>query len=128
MAEALFEVEQGGDRATTAGSEPREPSLVLRVHVQPAAGRASVVGRRGGALHVRVAAPPVGGRANEAAADLVAELFDLKRSQVELVAGERSREKRFRVAGLSPDDAERLLDEAIEQAGRRSGSTGRRRS
>ena len=57
--------------------------VVLRVHVQPGAGRSAVVGRHGDALKVRVAAPPEGGRANEACRALVAETFGLAASAVE---------------------------------------------
>lgn len=122
MAEPLFEVEaaEAHSGQAHAGAQPAgTATIVLRVHVQPAAGRASVVGRYGDALHVRVAAPPVGGRANAAAAELVAELLEVKPAQVELVGGERSRSKRFRVRDVVVDEAARRLDVAVEQAGRR---------
>jgi len=77
-----------------------EDAVVLHVHVQPGAGRSSVVGRHGTALKMRVAAAPEGGRANEACADLLAETFGLKRAQVELVGGQSSRAKQFKLTGL----------------------------
>ncbi|HTW97834.1 MAG TPA: DUF167 domain-containing protein [Acidimicrobiales bacterium] len=107
--------EGGASGRRRAGSA----TIVLRVHVQPAAGRASVVGRYGDALHVRVAAPPVGGRANQAAGELIAEVLDVKPSQVSLAGGERSRSKRYRVREVDVDDVTRRLDVALEQAGRR---------
>jgi uncharacterized protein YggU (UPF0235/DUF167 family) len=48
---------------------------------------------------VRVAAPPVEGAANAAMVALLADALDLRRSAVTLVAGERSRVKRLRLAG-----------------------------
>ncbi len=51
----------------------------------------------GGRLVVRVRSPPVGGRANEEARELLAEHFGVRRSRVELVSGARSREKVFEV-------------------------------
>ena len=77
--------------------------VVLQVHVQPAAGRSAVVGRHGTALKVRVAAVPEGGRANEACAELLAETFGLKRTQVELVSGPSSRAKQFKLTGVDLD-------------------------
>ena len=65
--------------------------IVLRVHVQPGAGRSAVVGRHGDALKVRVAAPPVDGRANEATRALLAEALGLPEADVELTAGPSSR-------------------------------------
>lgn len=93
-----------------------EGEMVLRVHVQPGAGRTAVVGRHGDALKVRVAAPPTGGRANTACAELLASVFGLKPAGVELSGGESSRSKRFRLIGLDPDEATRLLDEALAEA------------
>jgi uncharacterized protein (TIGR00251 family) len=137
VAEPLFEVEGAGaapagagaavlqqDVATAGGAGP--VTIVLRVHVQPAAGKAAVVGRHGDALHVRVAAPPVGGRANAATSELIAEVLDVKASQVELAGGERSRTKRFRVRDVEADDVARKLDVAIEQSSRRGSGGGAR--
>jgi len=107
-----------------------EPGVVLRVHVQPGAGRSAVVGRHGTALKVRVAAPPVGGRANEACAEVLAETFGVKSAQVELVGGGTSRAKPFRIAGVTGDDFARLLEQAVgggpPGTGPESGQTGHR--
>ncbi len=80
-----------------------DDTVVLHVHVQPGAGRSSIVGRHGAALKMRVAVVPEGGRANEACADLLAETFGLKRAQVELVNGESSRAKQFKLTGVDLD-------------------------
>lgn len=83
--------------------------VTLQVHVSPGAGKSSVVGRHGDALKLRVAAPPVDGRANEAAVGLLAETFGLKPEQVELLSGDTSRSKRFRLSGVDMEDFERRL-------------------
>jgi uncharacterized protein (TIGR00251 family) len=88
----------------------------LSVHAQPGAGRTAVVGRHGNALKVKVAAPPAGGRANEAVTKLLAETFGVKAAQVELTSGESSRQKRFRVTGVEVDDVRRLLEAALNPA------------
>lgn len=84
-------------------------AVTLHVHVAPGAGRSAVVGRHGDALKLRVAAPPVEGRANDAARVLLAETFGVKDKQVQLVAGETSRTKRFKFSKIEVEDFERRL-------------------
>ena len=96
-------------------------AVVLRVHVQPGAGRSAVVGRHGDSLKVRVAAPPVDGRANSAATALVAAALGVKERDVQLVSGERSRLKRFRVTGVDAEDVESRLHQALVEADSRVG-------
>jgi len=112
MSDDLFDVV--GEAPT---DDETKTTIALRVHVQPGAGRSSVVGRYGDALHVRVAPPPVDGRANVACQELLAELFGVPNSAVELSAGEHSRQKRFRVAGIALGDARRRIARALEDAG-----------
>jgi uncharacterized protein (TIGR00251 family) len=99
-----------------------DDALVLRLHVQPGAGRTAVVGRHGDALKVRVAAPPEGGRANTACTELVASIFNVKAAAVELTGGAASRSKRVSVAGVERDEAVRLLEVAIENGNARPGT------
>lgn len=96
-------------------------AVVLRVHVQPGAGRSAVVGRHGTSLKVRVAAPPVDGRANEAAVALIAEVLGVKEGDVKLVSGQRSRLKRFRIRGIDAEDVEFRLRQALAEADSRVG-------
>jgi uncharacterized protein len=77
----------------------------VAVHVQPRAGQTQITGRHGDALRIRVAAPPVDGRATEAARAALAAALGVAPSSVTLVAGERSRLKRFRVDGLAESEA-----------------------
>jgi hypothetical protein len=104
-----------------------DEGVVLHVHVQPGAGRSAVVGRHGDALKVRVAAPPVEGRANEATQALLAEALGLDRSDVELTSGTTSRSKRFRLRGVDAAEVDKRLRVALEGANMpEGGSTGRR--
>jgi len=98
-----------------------DDAVVVNVHVQPGAGRSAVVGRHGTALKVRVAAPPVGGRANDAAAALLAQALQVPARDVELASGPGSRLKRFRVRGLTGPEAEVQLRLALDDAGTRVG-------
>ena len=76
-------------------------ALVLALHVQPGATRTEVAGAYGeGAqarLRVRLAAPPVDGKANAELLRFLAAAFGVPRSRVTLVHGERSRQKTVRI-------------------------------
>ena len=67
------------------------------MHAQPGAKKTSVTGLHGEALKIRLAAPPVEGKANEALIAFLAERLGLTRAQVELVRGQTSREKTLHV-------------------------------
>ena len=92
-------------------------TVVLRVHAQPGAGRSAVTGRYGNALKVRVAAPPVAGRANTALLELLARELGLETKDLTLVSGDSSRTKRIRLGGLDPDDAPGALDRILPDEG-----------
>jgi uncharacterized protein (TIGR00251 family) len=72
----------------------------LAVHVQPRAARSEVVGEHGGALKIRLAAPPVDNAANEALVAFVAERLGLPRRQVRLVGGLTNRRKLLEIEGM----------------------------
>jgi uncharacterized protein (TIGR00251 family) len=98
---------------TPADDEPA--TVVLRVHVQPGAGRTAVTGRHGTSLKVRVGAPPEGGRANEATRQLLAETFGVAASAIELSGGATSRMKRFTLAGVDLHDFRGQLERAVDE-------------
>jgi uncharacterized protein (TIGR00251 family) len=89
--------------------DAEDVEVVLRVHVQPGAGRSAVVGRHGDAVTIKVAAPPEGGRANEAVIELLATSLGLPASRVTLVSGATSRSKRFRVGPVGLDVVRRAI-------------------
>lgn len=71
--------------------------IVLELHVQPGAKRTEFAGMHGARRKVRLAAPPVDGRANEALIEFIAAQYGVPRRNVTIEAGERSRQKRVRV-------------------------------
>jgi uncharacterized protein (TIGR00251 family) len=79
--------------------------LTLTLHVQPGAKRTDVAGLHGEALKIRLAAPPVEGRANEALLKFIAAFFGVPLRQVELKQGGQSRHKVVAITGslVSPD-------------------------
>jgi len=71
----------------------------LALHVQPGAKRAGVAGLHGERLKLRVAAPALDGRANDALVAFVAERLGVPRGRVAVARGERSRDKLVAIAG-----------------------------
>lgn len=76
----------------------------IPVRVIPRAKRTRVGGEREGRLLVRVAAPPVDGKANAAVIAAVAEALGVPKRSVEIVRGEAARDKVLRVTGIAYDD------------------------
>ena len=83
----------------------------LKLKVIPNAPRNEVVGWRGGLLTVKVTARPVEGKANRALVEFIAEVMGVSPADVELVAGETSRQKSVAVMGLSADEARARLQQ-----------------
>ncbi len=84
------------------GAHPE--GCVLPVRAQPGARKAGIIGAQAGALKVAVTAPPEDGRANKALAEALRAALGLKRSQLVLVSGATSRDKRFLIRGLTPQE------------------------
>jgi uncharacterized protein len=75
----------------------RGADVVLHLHVVPGASRSGIVGVHGDALKLTVSARAIDGQANAAVLALLAELLDLRRTQLTLIAGHTSRRKTVRV-------------------------------
>lgn len=83
--------------------------MILSVRVIPRSSKSRIDGRRGDALLVRLAAPPVDGAANEALIDLLAREFRRPKRDITILSGQSSRDKRIDIAGLSEaEGTERL--------------------
>ena len=84
---------------------------VLPVRAQPGARRTGVQGEQAGALKVCVSAPPEDGRANQALIEVLHKALGVKRSQIELIGGQTSRDKRFLIRGMTRVELQsRLLE------------------
>ena len=68
-------------------------NLVLTLHIQPGAKKTTAAGLHGEALKIKLAAPPVEGKANAALIKFLAERFDVPPSRVILKQGDKSRQK-----------------------------------
>ncbi len=74
----------------------------LAVRAQPGAKKDAMRGRHGDAVKIAVTAPPEDGRANAALVEYLKSWLRVKRSQVELLSGEKNRNKVFLIRGLTP--------------------------
>jgi uncharacterized protein (TIGR00251 family) len=77
--------------------------MELRVRVTARASHDELAGLRDGVLHVRVTAPPVDGKANQAVCRLIARAVGVGRTKGAVARGERSRDKVVRIEGIDPD-------------------------
>lgn len=107
--------------SSPAGQERTEPGAVaaasVKVRVQPRARRDEIVGLRNGVVVVRVAAPPLEGRANEALRRLLASRLGVPPSMVSVVRGQRSRDKLVQIDGLEQADVDATLATLVPPGG-----------
>lgn len=75
--------------------------ITLTLHIQPGAKKTEFAGLHGDALKIRLAAPPVDGKANEALVKFLAEVLHLPKSAVTLKSGQTSRRKVLEVSGAT---------------------------
>jgi uncharacterized protein len=79
------------------------------VRVHPRAARTAITGTVGEALKLSLSSPATDGRANVALGEFFAEVFSVPRSAVQVLAGERSRNKVIRIAGRTADELQQML-------------------
>jgi uncharacterized protein (TIGR00251 family) len=96
---------------TVVRDTPGGATFSVRIH--PRAKKDAITGELGDALKLALTAPPVEGRANAACIEFLAVLLKLPRSSITIAAGQSSRNKVVRVAGLSAAEVEARLRRAM---------------
>jgi len=86
-----------------------ERQTTLTLHIQPGAKKTEIAGVHGDALKIRLAAPPVDGKANAALIAFVADRLGLAKSAVTVKSGHSSRRKVVEVTAAPADTVTRLL-------------------
>lgn len=86
-----------------------EEGAAFGVHVVPKAVRNEIVGKHGDVIKVNLTSKTVGGIANDVLVSFIAEQLNIKRENVEIVAGLAAAEKMVIVVGVSPHQVEDLL-------------------
>lgn len=84
-----------------AVSIDKENGVELFLHCQPGAKKTEVKGVHGDRLKIRLAAPPVEGRANEALIAWLSKTLGIPSSRIELLSGDTGRQKRVRLLGVN---------------------------
>lgn len=84
-------------------------TISFQVRVQPRASKNEIAGVIGGALKVRLQAPAVENRANEALCEYLADLLKTPKSAVRILSGDRSRTKRLEIRGVTKQQLLALL-------------------
>ena len=92
--------------------EPHREGTILPVRAHPGARRNEIRGEQDGMLKVSVTQAPEKGKANKALIAVLSKALSLKKSQIELLSGATSPQKRFLVREVTPDE----LQERIERA------------
>lgn len=84
-------------------------TVSITVYVQPKASSTRFAGPHGNAIKICITDPPVEGKANAAVAKFLAKLFHLPKSAITLQSGRQNRTKRFHLAGISYEAAEKIV-------------------
>ena len=94
-------------------TQESDGGVIFSVRVQPRASKDEIAGEMDGALKVRLRAPAVEDRANEALVEFLAELLKRPKSAVRILSGERSRRKRIEISGVT---RQQILDLLMQDA------------
>ena len=78
--------------------------IEVETKIIPKSSRNEIVGREGEAVKIKVTAPPVDGKANKAVIELLSKQLNISKKDIQIISGEKSRNKRIRVYGLSIHD------------------------
>jgi uncharacterized protein (TIGR00251 family) len=83
--------------------------IQLTVQAVPRAAKNEILGVHGGALKIRLTAPPVDGKANDALIRFLADALEVPRANIEIRVGQTGRKKVVRVSGLTAEEIEAKL-------------------
>lgn len=87
--------------------------ILIEIHCQPRASRSEFAGLYGDAVKLRLKAPPVDGKANEEAINVISKAFGVPKKHIMLKAGQSSRKKTFFIEGIGLDDVKKLIEKGV---------------
>jgi uncharacterized protein (TIGR00251 family) len=86
-----------------------EHGIVLQVHVVPRSAKCEVAGIQGDALKLKITAPPVEGQANAECIRFLSDILGIKKKQVRILGGHKSKRKTVAIEGVGRKDIEALI-------------------
>ena len=84
-------------------------TVIFAVRVQPRASKDEIAGEIAGAMKIRLQAPALEGRANDALIEFLAQLLKTPKGAVRILSGERSRIKRLEIRGVTKQQIDQLI-------------------
>ncbi len=89
---------------------------MIRLYIQPRASKNEIVGIHGEtALKIRLTSPPVDGAANSACIEFIAHILGIRKKQIEIASGKKSRIKQIKLSGISLQETENLIKSILQQ-------------
>lgn len=115
---------QTPNKKTTANGKPSSltfieetaDGLYLRIRVQPRSSKNEVCGVQGIALKIKLTAPPIEGEANKKLIEFLSGFLDIKKSALTIDSGDKSKNKRIKINGLTKTEIEKALRAAVNLA------------
>ena len=89
----------------------------ISLRVSPNASRNELIDFKDGVLHVRIAAPPVKGKANQELLDFLSKILSTGKTSLSIVKGQNTRNKVIVITGLSQEDAVKRLTPELSSSG-----------
>ena len=86
-----------------------ENGVVVNIRVVPRASRCELAGVQGDALKIRITAPPVEGAANKECIKFLSDMLGVKKSQIKIISGHKSKNKKISILGISRKEIERVV-------------------
>lgn len=104
-----FPAPRGKRKANPKEAGPRDARV--RVRLSPRSAKDAILDKEGGVYRIKVKAPPLEGRANRALVALLAKTLRVPKRDVEIAAGEKSRDKALRIRGVTQEEVERRFSQ-----------------
>ena len=92
--------------------QEKSGTLLLHLRIQPNASRSEIAGLHGQRLKIRLQSPPQDGKANRELIRFLSKTLGIKKSSIDLIRGQTSRDKTVRITGLTPDELIALVPES----------------